>query len=115
MTSAVEGFVLDAGLKVGAILSGEGSDGVDSVMGALVGEKIGADIGGERGVVGCDGDVAAAGELAAGEAADAEKKEDERGHEDGGDAEGAAANLLEVLAAGDEQHVTHRLCLPRSG
>src|SRR5271170_5319277 len=76
---------------------------------AFLGEEIVANIGGEIGVVGGDGDVAARGELAPGVAADAEQKDDEHGNEDSGDTEGAATNLLEVLALGDEQHVTRRI------
>jgi hypothetical protein len=78
-----------------------------------------ANIGRQRRVIGGDGDVPMRGQFAAGDGADAEKKDDEQRHENRRKAEGAAADLFQVFAAGDEQHVTrqqarHRPYLPRS-
>ena len=50
-------------MQIGAILSGERCDGVDGVVRSFVVHKIGADIGGERGIVGGDGNVPAAASL----------------------------------------------------
>ena len=73
----VEGFVCDACLESGAVLCGEGRDDIDGVAGAFFLGEIVANIGGQRGVIGGDGDVPVRGQFAAGDGADAEKKDDE--------------------------------------
>ena len=103
----VEGFGAHLVLQIFALRWGRRRDDIDVIVGVAVFDHLLTDLRREGRIVGNNCDMSAGVCLVAEVAGEGKQRTDEQRQGDGGDFEGAPANLFQVLAFCDEEHVTH--------